>query len=264
MEPKTTLTLLAASLGLGYLCVRLLRRSYQTVNAHEVGLLYRHGRFLNQVGPGLYFVDPLGGELKRIDTREQLHEVSGQEILTQDNVPVRLSLSLRLRVVDAQKRESAVANWQEAVHLSAQMALRDGLSALAFEDLVANRRALDEGLNARLKPLLSALGIEVIEARLRDFTVSSELRQAFGQVAKARAEAKARLEQTRGETANLRAMANAARLLHNTAGLAQLRWLQTAEACADKPGNQLVLKLDAPWQQSSPGAQPASDDSPAN
>ena len=239
----TTVATLGAAAGLGTLWV--LRRPTQTIASHQTGLLYRKGQYAETLGPGVYRLWLATTDLKVYDTRETLHDVGSQEIPTKDGVSARFTVALRLRIADPLLIETKVVNWLSAVHSAAQLALRDGVAAATLAELLEDRKRLDADMNAALVPQLAAFGVELIEARVRDIAVSAELRNAFAARAKAAAEARAKLEHTRGETASLRAMANAGRLLESNKGLARLQALQTAQAAAEGAGNKLVVNLDA-------------------
>jgi hypothetical protein len=131
-------------------------------------------------------------------------------------------------------------NYQVAIHMELQLALRAIASRLPIEDLLQQRAAIPAELKKMAGPPLAAIGIDLVDASLRDLTFPGELKKIFAQVVKARQEGLAALEKARGETAALRNLANAASLVDRNPSLMQLRALQVL---AQQPGNTLVLGM---------------------
>ena len=128
------------------------------------------------------------------------------------------------------------------LHAETQLALRDLVAAVTAEELLPQRARLAEGLHAALTPRAAALGLELEEAGVRDVTFPAPLKQLFAQVVEARQAAQAALEKARGETAVLRHLANAARLLESNPALVTLRTLDAAAASRGA----IVLALPSP------------------
>jgi len=214
------------------------------VEPHEAVLATRNGRDLGRLEPGVHRF--LGGNLRveRFDLRESLTRVGGQELLTRDRVPVKLSVLLRHRMVDPLRARDAVASLADHVHVEAQLALRAAVPLFELEELLESRAALSLRVAEPLRAALARVGLELLEAAVQDVIVGGELKKAFGEVARARAAALAGLERARGEAAVLRKLANAARLLREHEGLERLKVLALAERAAESPHNTLVLGLD--------------------
>ena len=214
------------------------------VEPHEAVLATRNGRDLGRLEAGVHRF--LGGDLRveRFDLRESLTRIGGQELLTRDRVPVKLSLLLRHRVADPLRARDAVTSLADRVHVEAQLALRAALPLFELEELLESRAALSQRVAEPLRAALARVGLELLEAAVQDVIVGGELKKAFGEVARARAAALAGLERARGEAAALRQLANAARLLREHEGLERLKVLALAERAAESTLNTLVLGLD--------------------
>jgi len=220
---------------------RLLR---VVVSEHEVVLLTRNGRSRGALAPGVhrFFLGTV--ELARFDLRETLTRVAGQEVPTRDGVAVKFALLVRHRVVDAPLAARLVRDLAGHVHAEAQLALREVVQGFTLAELLEARRRVSELVASSLKARLERLGVELLDAVVQDLMVPGELKRAFGEAVRARAEACAKLERARGETATLRKLANAARLLREHEGLERLRVLEIAERAAASEGNTLVLGLE--------------------
>jgi regulator of protease activity HflC (stomatin/prohibitin superfamily) len=216
------------------------------VRPYQATLLIRNGveRGLLPVGVHRFLFGR--AEVAAFDLRDALQKIGGQEVLTRDRVPVRFTVLVRRRVVDAVRLFHAVQDVDGYVHAEAQIALRDAVAAVGLDELLDDRMAVGARVKAALAASLETVGLVLVEATLQDIVVHGDLKRAYGDVAKARAEGAARLERARGEAAALRTLANAARLLHEHQGLDRLITLGVARTAAEGSQNTLVLGLEDP------------------
>jgi regulator of protease activity HflC (stomatin/prohibitin superfamily) len=209
-----------------------------TVFEWERGLLYRRGRFERVLGPGRYRLWKKTTWVRTLDVRETTETVAGQEILTADGVTVRLSLAATYTVVDPLRAVTAADDYRSALYLALQLALRDVVATLPIDELVEKRSEIGPRLLAPTGERAEALGLDLKQVELKDVMLTGELRRMMAQVVAARKEGQAALERARGETAALRNLANAARLMEGNPALMQLRLLQQL---AGSSGNTIVL-----------------------
>jgi regulator of protease activity HflC (stomatin/prohibitin superfamily) len=134
------------------------------------------------------------------------------------------------------------ANYAQALYLLLQLAVRELISTSKADELLENRAAFAEKIRVLAEPQVQRLGLKLLTADLKDLMISGDLKKSFAQVVKARKEGEAALERARGETAALRSLANAARMLQDNPQLVQLRMLQ---AMGESGGNTLVVGLPA-------------------
>lgn len=216
------------------------------VGPQEAVLAVRNGRDLGRLDPGVhrFFLGDL--HLERFDLRESIQTIGGQEVLSRDRVPVKVSVLVRHRVVDPLVARERVQDASAHVHAATQIALRDAAAGLDLEDLLEGRAALGEVMRAPLATALAETGLELVDVAAKDVMVSGDLKRALSDVARARAEGLAKLERARGEAAALRKLANAARLLEDHAGLDRLKTLEVASRAADSAT--LVLHLHDPTE----------------
>jgi regulator of protease activity HflC (stomatin/prohibitin superfamily) len=162
--------------------------------------------------------------------------VGSQEILTSDSVQLRLTAIVGFRVADPPRAVHDVESYEQELHVAVQLALRMVVGEATAEALLEQR--LDH--SKRLKELVSeraiALGLELFEIDLRDVMLPGDVKTAFAEVLRARAEGRAALERARGESAALRNLANAARLIEANPALMNLRLLQTMAQGSGVPG----------------------------
>lgn len=235
-----TTSILLAVVGLVVLAALASRVIRTTVFEYERGLKFTKGRLAGVLGPGQYWHLAGTTMIQRIDTRPSRVIVGGQEVLSGDGVALKASLTATVQITDVQKAVLGSDNYHAAIHTELQLALRALASSLPIEELLQKRQEIPAALKKAAAPPLAAIGIDLVDASLRDLTFPGELKKIFAQVVRARQEGLAALEKARGETAALRNLANAASLIERTPSLMQLRALQVL---AQQPGNTLVLGM---------------------
>ena len=172
-----------------------------------------------------------------VDVREEIVAISGQEVLTSDNVSVKTSLALRFRIEDPALAVNRMVRFRDALYLTAQIAARNIIGSLEVEELLGKRTEIGKRLLDDCRPAAKEMGIELIAADIKDVMFPGELKNIFAQVVNARKEGQAALERARGESAALRNLSNAARLLDENPNLRHLRLFQVLEK---NSGNTIV------------------------
>jgi regulator of protease activity HflC (stomatin/prohibitin superfamily) len=220
----------AVVMTVGVVLLLAMRRQLERVVLYEYqrGVLYRRGRRIRTLPAGVYWLVRGVSSVATVDVRSRVAVVAGQEILSADNVPLRMSVTLRYRVAEPATAIEAATSFAEALHAETQLVLRDLVATLTAEELLPQRQRLAEGLQAGVAPRATALGLTLEDVGVRDVTFPAPLKQLFAQVVEARQAAQAALEKARGETAVLRHLANTARLMENNPALVTLRTLDAA------------------------------------
>lgn len=215
--------------------------SPRTVHEHERGLRFRKGRLVSEVGPGRYWLRPRISELHVFDIRRRQAIVAGQEVLTADRVPLKVSLVAEFSLSDVTRAFSAVDRYQDVLHTKIQLALRQAVAERDLDAALAERGELGNRIHDLVRPDAEAFGVMLHAVNVRDFMMGAGLRNAFADVVVARQQGLAALERARGESAAVRNLANTAQLMEKHPGLMQLRLLQAVEAGT---GNRIVIALD--------------------
>jgi len=259
MAALETAVVIAVGAGLLLAARRQLERV--VVYEYQRGVLYRRGRRIRTLEAGVYWLVRGVSSVVTVDVRSRIAVVAGQEILSSDSVPLRVSVTLRYRVVNPETVIEAATSLAETLHAQTQLVLRDLVATVSAEELQAHRGRLAETLRTTLAPRTAALGLELEEVGVRDMTFPAPLKQLFAQVVEARQAAQAALEKARGETAVLRHLANTARLIEGNPGLVTLRTLDVAASGRSTvvlglPGGLLPLSGAAPETRgpAAPGA----------
>jgi len=225
-----------------YIAIRIAKVRFVCVTVYEFqrALRYRKGRFLSVLGPGQYWILEPETTITPVDVRPNFVTLMGQEVLTADGVPLKVSIAANYEMSDPQLAINGQANYAQALYLLLQLAVREVISTSKADALMENRVDFAEKIQALAEPQVQKLGLKLLTADLKDLMISGDLKKSFAQVVKARKEGEAALERARGETAALRSLANAARMLQDNPQLMQLRMLQ---AMGESAGNTLVVGM---------------------
>lgn len=219
------------------------------------GLLYRHGLYVRRHNAGRKVVWGSGWTIQLVDLRKTSLLVAGQEVLTADNVGLKFSLLVTYQVADPIKAVHETQNWLSDLYNASQLALRAVVSGVAVEALLTKRLEISAQLLARAQPEATGIGVYVHAVEVKDIIFPAELKRAFADVLKAKQEGQAALERVRGESAALRNLANAARMLEGNPALMNLRLMQSLSA-AQNAGNTLVFGMPGgfvPMKNGKPG-----------
>lgn len=205
---------------------------------YERGVVYRNGKFNRVLSAGVYWLFQRFDTVQKVDIRTRFITILGQEVLSADNINVKVSIAVSYRIEDPYKALTNTVNYTESLYLILQLGLRDLFSSTPIEELLAKRADINQQLFEKAKSQIADLGLVLLSADIKDFMFPGDLKNIFAQIVSARNEGLAALERARGESAALRNLANAAKLLENNPSLLQLRILQAIE---NKGGNTIVF-----------------------
>ena len=212
--------------------------SIVTVHDYERGLRFRQGRMVGLLDVGTHVALRPYTEIRLLDGRPTSITVPGQEILTSDGVALRVSLTARYVVADPVAAVTGDQNYVSALYTLLHGGLREAIAGRSADEILAARTELGPAVGGIVASDLARIGVELLGVDVRDIMVPTELKRAFAGIVAARREGEAAVERARGETAALRGLANAGRLLEDNPGLLQLRILQQIAASS---GNTVVL-----------------------
>ena len=228
MTNQLTLILMIAIVGT--IVVKIIRTRYRDefiVTDGFAGLLYHGGKLSETLAAGRHVRWGRHYRLVQSDVRKTLLTVAGQEVLSADNVGVKLSIVLTMQIGDAAKSVLTADNHTAHIYSATQTAIRAIVAGVTMNALLTQRVAIGAQIRVLIAAQAEAVGVEIHAAEVRDVMLPAELRKAFSDTLKAKQEGQAALERARGESAALRNLANAARLIENQPALATLRFLQT-------------------------------------
>jgi regulator of protease activity HflC (stomatin/prohibitin superfamily) len=214
-----------------------------TVQEHESVLLFRHGRYAETLGPGRHRRWRAGYHAQRVDLREQTLLVTGQELLSADQVVLKVSALATLRITEPLAAHRTTSDLEGTLHAEVQLALRQTVAGVTAEEFLQHKAGYGPALLARLTPRATSLGLHLDRVEIRDVMLPADLKRSFMSALQQRQAAQVELEKARTETAALRTLANAAKLMRDNPELLPLRYLQTLQEIGSNPMNTLVLGL---------------------
>jgi regulator of protease activity HflC (stomatin/prohibitin superfamily) len=257
-----TLLLWLALVGLVIVVVALaVRFDRTTVYDYQRGLRYTDGRFTGLVDPGAHWIYRPITFIRIVDMRTSVLAIAGQELVTSDGVTVKVSLAVQRRLVDPVVAINDVEDYYASTYSLIQVALRETVGAMTIDEVLQRRSDIGPEVLQRSQDAVRELGVELVAVDVKDLMLPAASKKLLGQVVDARQRGLAALEKARGETAALRSLANAARMVEANPSLLQLRLLQQLESTS---GNTVLLGMPAtgtpvPVRQVAPTTEPAAD-----
>ncbi|MCO6459750.1 MAG: slipin family protein [Pirellulaceae bacterium] len=214
-----------------------------TVDRDRVGVLFIDGRYVDTLRPGLFafWKGVADARVVEVDLRECVADVSGQEIMTNDKVSLRMNALVTYRIADARKAVSTVDDVRQALYRETQLALRAVVGARELDAFLTDKDAVAQELEQAVRRRASELGLEVVAAGIRDVILPGDMKDLMNKVTEAKKAAEANLISRREETAAMRSQANTARLLADNPTLMRLRELEVLEKIASAGNLSVVL-----------------------
>lgn len=248
--------MLLAGIIFGFLGIYIFKKTFRKVviREYESGMLYKHGQFKKLLGAGRFWINGWSTEITRVDGRLKTDTIPGQEVLTQDQVGLKVSIGIQYAIEDPEKALHISESYYSDLYQTAQLALRSIVGNQKIEELLENRSAIGAALLEMVVPDAEKIGLKIHRIDVKDIMFPGDLKKIFAEEVKARKESQAALERARGESAALRNLANAAKMLENNPALMDLRVLQTLSSGGDNGGNIFITRL--PRGMSNQGKKP--------
>jgi regulator of protease activity HflC (stomatin/prohibitin superfamily) len=216
-----------------------------TIYEYQRGLLYSGGKFERVLEPGRYRVLPLTHEhIVVVDVRRTTLPIVNQRLLTADQIPVALNVSVDYEIADVEAAAHRVEDFRTQLYGDMQLAVRNVVGALTVDALLEQRDAINAQILAAVTGQAEGYGLRVLNVGIKDVILAGRVRDLLMKEAEARRVAQATLIGAREEVAALRALANAARLIEQHPSLLRLRELGTVDAFARTGGNTVVVGIN--------------------
>lgn len=226
------------------LVVIILRASIRILPEYERGVLFRLGRVTGEPrGPGLIFIIPVVDRLQRVSLRTITLDIQPQDIITKDNVTVRVNAVAYFRVVDPNKAILEIENYNFGTSQVAQTTLRSIVGQADLDELLINRDEINRRLQQIIDTLTDPWGVKVTLVEIKDVELPDAMRRAMARQAEAERERRAKVIHALGEKEAAETLAEAARLLEDRPAAMQLRVLQTMTDVAAEQNSTLIFPL---------------------
>lgn len=218
-----------------FLVVIFLANAIRILPEYERGVLFRLGRVKKVRGPGLVLIIPGIDRLVRVSLRIVAMDVPSQDVITHDNVTVKVSAVIYFRVVDAVRAVVEMENYLYATSQLSQTTLRSVLGQVDLDELLANRDKINKELQEILDRQTEPWGVKVSTVEVKNIDLPQEMQRAIARQAEAERERRAKVIHAEGELQASEKLAQAAQVMGNEPMSLQLRYLQTlTEIAAEK------------------------------
>lgn len=240
------------------LLIVLLASALRILREYERGVVFQLGRFWKVKGPGLVILIPGLQQMVRVDLRVIVMDVPSQDVISRDNVTLKVNAVLYFRVVDPQRAIIQVENFLMATSQLAQTTLRAVLGKHALDEMLSERERLNLDLQKILDAQTDAWGIKVTNVEIKHVDLNETMIRAIARQAEAERERRAKVIHAEGELQASEKLAEAAEILGRHPQALQLRYLETLTVIAADKNSTVVFPLPmdliSPWLETAKGA----------
>lgn len=216
--------------------------SIKILNEYERGVIFRLGRALSEAkGPGLIILVPVIDRMVKLDMRTLTFDVPAQDIITRDNVTLKVNAVIYFRVVDPLKSVIAVENYMYASSQLAQTTLRSVLGQVELDELLASRDTINHKLQTILDQQTESWGIKVANVEVKQIDLPPEMQRAMARQAEAERDRRAKIIAAEGEFQAAKQLSEAAEQMDKSPQTIQLRYLQTLKEVSGSQASTIIF-----------------------
>lgn len=225
------------------LAVLLIANTIKVLREYERGVIFTLGRFYKVKGPGLIIVIPFIQQMVRVDLRTIVMDVPPQDIISFDNVSVKVNAVIYYRVVDPQKAIINVERFMDATSQLAQTTLRSVLGKHELDEMLAERDKLNEDIQSILDRQTDGWGVKVINVEIKHVDLDESMIRAIARQAEAERQRRAKVIHAQGEQEAAKKLVEAAEELAQAQGAMQLRYMQTLTEIGAEKNSTIVFPM---------------------
>lgn len=222
----------------------------KVLNEYERGVIFRFGRLKNPRGPGLIILIPFVERMQRVDLRTITMDVPPQDVITKDNVSVKVNAVVYFRVIDVNRAIVEVERYLYATSQLAQTTLRSVCGEANLDDLLVGREALNLRLQEILDHATDPWGIKVSMVEIKHIDLPPEMQRAMAKQAEAERERRAKIINAEGEFQAAEKLAEAAHIIAQAPQALQLRYLQTLREIATENNSTTIFPVPIDFLES--------------
>ena len=222
----------------------LIASSFRILREYQRGVVFMLGRFWRVKGPGLILIIPGVQQMVRVDLRTVVMDVPTQDVISHDNVSVKVNAVIYFRVVDPERAIIQVANFLEATSQLAQTTLRSVLGKHELDEMLAERERLNLDIQKALDAQTDGWGIKVSNVEIKHVDLNESMIRAIARQAEAERERRAKIIHAEGELQASEKLLEAARMLAQQPEAMQLRYMQTLTQIAGDKSSTIVFPMD--------------------
>ncbi len=226
-----------------FLVVYFLSSAIKILKEYERGVVFRLGRIIPVKGPGLVIIIPIIDKLVRVSLRTVTMDVPAQDIITKDNITVKVNAVVYFRPIDPIKAITAVEDFYYATSQIAQTTLRSILGQSQLDDLLTKREELNAELQKVIDFQTEPWGVKVTAVEVKNVDLPTEMLRAIAKQAEAERERRAKIIHAEGEFQASQKLADAAKIIATETGALQLRFLQTLTEIATEKNSTIIFPV---------------------
>lgn len=223
--------------------IYILASAIRILREYERGVVFRLGRLIGSKGPGLILLIPIVDKMVKTDLRTITMDVPSQEVITRDNVPVRVNAVVYFQVIHPESAVTKVANYITATSFIAQTTLRSVLGQAHLDELLSERDKINQELQQIIDQQTDPWGVKVTTVEVKDVEMPQGMQRAMARQAEAERERRAKVIGAEGEFQAAEKLAMAATVIAQAPGGLQLRFLQTASEIATEKNSTILFPL---------------------
>ncbi|NJD06322.1 MAG: slipin family protein [Methylococcaceae bacterium] len=228
---------------LSVMLIAVLISGIRILREYERGVVFLLGRFYKVKGPGLIFIVPVVQQMIKVDLRTIVMDVPPQDVISRDNVSVKVSAIVFFRVIDPEKAVIQVEHFYNATSQMAQTTLRSVLGQHELDEMLSERDKLNADIQSILDQQTEAWGIKVANVEIKQMDLNETMIRAIARQAEAERERRAKVIHAEGELQASQRLVEAAQTLAQSPRAIQLRYLQTLTEIAGDKSNTIVFPL---------------------
>jgi len=221
----------------------IIASALRVLREYERGVVFMLGRFYSVKGPGLIILIPIVQQMVRVDLRTLVIDIPTQDLITKDNVSVKVNAVLYFRVVDSERAIISVEDYMEATGQLAQTTLRSVLGQHELDELLAERERLNRNIQELLDQQTDAWGIKVSNVEIKHVDIDESMIRAIARQAEAERERRAKIILAEGEQQAAEKLVQAAIQMAVEPGAMQLRYMQTLTDIAGEKSSTIVFPM---------------------
>lgn len=215
--------------------------SIKILNEYERGVVFRLGRVIGAKGPGMIVLIPFVDRMIRIDMRTVTLDVPPQDVISRDNVTIKVNAVVYFRVVDPNRAVVEVENYLMATSKLAQTTLRSVLGQVELDELLASRDNINHRLQAILDKQTEPWGVKISNVEVKQIDLPTEMQRAMARQAEAERERRAKIIAAEGELQASEKLAEAAQIMEVRPMSLQLRYLQTIREISSEKATTMII-----------------------
>ncbi|MDI6641258.1 MAG: slipin family protein [Elusimicrobiota bacterium] len=235
--------MISGTLILIILGIILMMNAVRIVSEYERGVIFRLGRLVGAKGPGLFLIIPIVDKMVKVSLRTNVLDVPVQEVITRDNVPVKVNAVCYFRVIDPCKAIVEIENYIYGTSQISQTTLRSVVGQAELDELLAEREKINTKLQQIIDQATDPWGVKVTTVEVKDVQIPDQMQRAIAHQAEAERDRRAKVINAEGEYQAAEKLAAAAEIISKNPAALQIRYLQTVNEVAQEKVTTMIVPI---------------------